>query len=53
MSEITPVLELIKAVNSESTVINAPGQEALSYAGLLNLVENYGINTEPKRYTQE
>ena len=40
MSEITPVLELIKAAGSESTVINAPGQEALSYAGLLKLVEN-------------
>ena len=40
MSEIMPVLELIKAADSESTVINAPGQEALSYAGLLKLVEN-------------
>ena len=40
MSEITPVLELIKAAGSESTVINAPGQEALSYVGLLKLVEN-------------
>ena len=44
MTEITPVLELIKscAANwcSESTVINAPGQEALSYGNLLNLVEN-------------
>ena len=40
MTEITPVLELIKAANSESTAINAPGQEALSYGDLLNLVEN-------------
>ena len=40
MTEITPVLELIKTANSESTVINAPGQEALSYGNLLNLVEN-------------
>ena len=40
MTEITPVLEFIKAANSESTVINAPGQEALSYGDLLNLVEN-------------
>ena len=40
MTEITPVLEFIKAANSESTAINAPGQEALSYGDLLNLVEN-------------
>ena len=40
MTELTPVLELIKAANSESTAINAPGQEALSYGGLLQLVEN-------------
>ena len=40
MTEITPVLKLIKAATSESTAINAPGQEALSYGDLLNLVEN-------------
>ena len=39
MTEITPVLELIKAANSESTAIDAPGQEALSYGDLLKLVE--------------
>ena len=40
MTEITPVLDFIKAANSESAAINAPGQEALSYGELLKLVEN-------------
>ena len=40
MTELTPVLELIKAADSGSTAINAPGQEALSYGDLLQLVEN-------------
>ena len=40
MTEITPVLDFIKAANSEFAAINAPGQEALSYGELLKLVEN-------------
>ena len=40
MTELTPVLELIKAANSETAAINAPGQKTLSYGDLLQLVEN-------------
>ena len=43
MTEITPVLKFIKAANSGSAAIIAPGQDALSYGGLLQLVENTAL----------
>ena len=39
MSEATPVLDLLLKANSESVVMDAPGQESLSYGALLNLVK--------------
>ena len=40
MSETMPLLGLLKRAASESVVMDAPGQEPLSYGALLALVEN-------------
>ena len=40
MSETMPLLGILKKATGTSVVIEAPGQESLSYGALLNLVEN-------------
>lgn len=43
MSETMPVLELLKKATSEAVVMDAPGQDALSYGALLDLVEHTAL----------
>ena len=40
MSETMPLLGILKKATGTAVVIDAPGQESLSYGALLNLVEN-------------